>query len=337
MKVLVTGASGFVGRAIVEELRRNEVKVIELQSGRVEKRKDTTGNNHFEIKADITKKDEVLKLKKIGEVDAIVHAAGLAHQFKDVKSEEFWSVNVEGTANVLELSKLLKIKHFILISSVSVYGNVDKDKFVLPGVTEDLRCYPKDFYAESKLEAEKITSQKCEEINVALTILRLATVIGEEDRGNFLRLIKAIDKRRFWWIGKGINYKSLIHREDVAGAVCKLLLEKKSEVNNKNNLSEIFNVSAEPLQMKEIVEIISRELNKSVFGLSINENFLTKIFNFSSRNFKIKKIERLRQTVGKWLANDAYSARKLKQEYQYEAKIDIDEAIRREVKWYLQQ
>ncbi|MDQ3129708.1 MAG: NAD(P)-dependent oxidoreductase [Acidobacteriota bacterium] len=335
MKVLVTGASGFVGKVIVEELRRNEVKVIELQSGRVEKGNNTTGNNYFENKADITNKDEVLELKKIGEIDAIVHAAGLAHQFKDVKKEEFWSVNVEGTANILELGKLLKIKHFILISSVSVYGDVAENRFVLPGINEDVECRPQDFYAESKLEAEKITSRKCEEKDVALTILRLATVIGEEDRGNFLRLIKAIDKRRFLWIGKGVNYKSLIHREDVAAAVCKLLFDKTSE--EKNKTGEIFNVSAEPLQMKEIVEIISRALNKNVFGLSVNENILDYLLYFGSKKLKIKKLEKLRRTVEKWLANDAYSAQKIKREYQYEAKIKTDEAITREVKWYLQQ
>jgi nucleoside-diphosphate-sugar epimerase len=339
MKVLVTGARGFVGKAIIEKLRRSEIEVIEFQSKRLEEGKDLTENEIHRVKkfnVDITKKDEVLKLKKIGNVNAIVHAAGLAHQFKDVKSEEFRSVNVKGTENILELSKHLNIKHFVLISSVSVYGN-EKNSIKLPGITEDAECYPGDSYAESKLEAEKITRRICQATGVNLTILRLATVIGEEDRGNFRRLIKAIDKRRFLWIGKGINYKSLIHREDVAGAVCKLLVEKSVKNKEKKIAVEIFNVSAEPLPMKEIVEIIAGALNKSVFNLSVNEKLLRHIFAVNSKTLKNKKIEKVRQTVEKWLADDAYSAQNLKREYDYVPKININEAIIREVKWYLQQ
>jgi len=347
MKVLVTGARGFIGKAIVEKLRRSKIEVLEIQSQRLDEENDLAENEIYKVKkfkVDITKKDEILSLKKIGSVDAVVHAAGLAHQFKDAKSEEFRSVNVKGTENILELSKFLKIKHFILISSVSVYGN-EKNSFKLPGITEDAECYPGDFYAESKFEAEKITRRICQATGVNLTILRLATVIGEEDRGNFRRLIKAIDKRRFLWIGKGINYKSLIHREDVAGAVCKLLVEKlekksveKSVKNKEKKIAvEIFNVSAEPLPMKEIVEIIAGALNKSVFNLSVNEKLLRHIFAVNCKTLKNKKIEKVRQTVEKWLADDAYSSQKLKREYDYEPKITIKEAIIREVKWYLQQ
>jgi nucleoside-diphosphate-sugar epimerase len=338
MKVLVTGARGFVGKAIVEKLRQNEIEVVELQKKRLEETNILTENvfdKFNKIKVDITKKDEVLRLKTLDGIDAVIHAAGLAHQFKDIKKEKFWSVNVNGTENISELGKLLKIKHFILISSVSVYGNNNKNNFKITGVTEDSECSPEDFYAESKLEAEKITRRIFEGTEINLTILRLSTVIGEEDRGNLLRLIKAIEKRRFLWIGKGINYKSLIHRDDVAGAVCKLLLKDKEREKRKE--TEIFNVSAEPVQMKEIVEIIARTLNKKVPFVSINEKLLRQLFNFNSKTFKNKKIEKVKQTVEKWLADDAYSAEKLKREYKYETNINIKEAIIREVKWYLRQ
>ncbi len=89
--------------------------------------------------------------------------------------------------------------------------------------------------------------------------------------------------------------------------------------------------------MKEIVEIIAGALNKSVFNLSVNEKLLRHIFAVNSKTLKNKKIEKIRQTVEKWLADDAYSAQKLKREYDYEPKININEAIIREVKWYLQQ
>ncbi len=344
MKVLVTGAQGFVGKAIVVQLSKDDngkIEIFQLRGRHLQKTEDSTADNIHNFNLDITDLDKVLKLKKIGVIDAVIHAAGLAHQFDGVKRENFQSVNVKGTENILELSKQLYISHFILISSVSVYGNINNKGGKFGEITEDTEnieniektenseCSPKNAYAESKLESEIIARRICEETGIDLTILRLATVIGEEDRGNFLRLIKAIDKRRFFWIGKGTNYKSLIHREDVAGAVFKILKEKKRG-------TEIFNVAAEPLPMKEVVETIGQALNKNVSGISINKRLLKPLFFLNSKTLKNKKIERLRLTIEKWLADDVYSSKKLKQEYQYESKISVKEAIIREVKWYLQ-
>jgi len=346
MKILVTGAQGFVGKAIVGQLGNDdngEIEIFQLLGRHLQKTEDSTADNIHNFKLDITDLDKVLKLKKIGVIDAVIHAAGLAHQFDGVKRENFQSVNVKGTENILELSKQLCVKHFILISSVSVYGNINNKSGKFRQITEDTKnienieniektenseCSPKDGYAKSKLESEFIARRICEKTGISLTILRLATVIGEEDRGNFLRLIKAIDKRRFFWIGKGTNYKSLIHREDVAGAVFKILKEKKKG-------TEIFNVAAEPLPMKEIVETIGQTLNKNVSGISINKRLLKPLFFLNSKTLKNKKIERLRLTIEKWLADDVYSSKKLKHEYQYESKISVKEAIIREVKWYL--
>lgn len=340
MKILVTGARGFIGKVIVEKLRGNNLEVLELHSRWIKKEFDLNNNQNYKVRADLTNKNEVLQLAGIGKIDAVVHAAGLAHQFENTKREEFELVNSQGTENILELGKLLKIKHFILISSVSVYGNEEKSVFDSQGITEDTECHPKDFYAESKFASEIVAQRFYEKADFDLTILRLATVIGEEDRGNFLRLIKSIDKRRFLWIGKGHNYKSLIHREDVAGAVRKILFENldaESTPTEKIKKMEIFNVSAEPLLMSEIVEVISDALNKRVPGISINKKIVETFFAFNSATIKNNKIEKKRKTVEKWLSDDAYSALRLKRKYQFETQITIQEAIRREVKWYLQQ
>jgi len=335
MKVLVTGAKGFIGSAIIERLRREEIEIFQLQSKRPSNIKSLEADkSHHTTKIDITDLDEVLSLKKIGAIDAVIHAAGLAHQFDKVNDKDFWAVNVKGTENILELCRELSVRHLILISSVSVYGNtLNKKKSnekKLTGISESSGCFPADSYAASKLESENAARRICEELLINLTILRLTTVIGEEDGGNFLRLIKAIDRRRFFWIGKGTNYKSLIHREDAAGAAVKILKEKRVG-------TEIFNVAAEPLQMKEIVEIISQTLKKSVYGISVNEKLVEALCIINSKTIKNKKIEKKRRTIEKWLADDVYSSEHLKQTYKYEPVISVKEAITREVAWYLKQ
>ena len=204
MKVLVTGASGFVGREIVAELLREKHEVFCLVSPKSKKDKDLP--NFFQ--ADISEVEDLNELEKSFEnIDAIIHSAGLAHQFGKTADEDFWNVNVNGTQNVARLAVNLQVKHFILISSVSVYENVLRETI---SIDETFACNPKSIYARSKFESENVAREVCEANKIALTILRLATVIGENDRGNTARLIEAIDKKRFIWIGKGENRKSLI-------------------------------------------------------------------------------------------------------------------------------
>ena len=75
---------------------------------------------------------------------------------------------------------------------------------------------------------------------LGLTILRLATVYGEGDRGNIARLMRTIDAGRFVWVGHGTNRKSLIHRDDAAAAVLAVVSTGPSGIRT-------FNVSADPV------------------------------------------------------------------------------------------
>ena len=113
-------------------------------------------------------------------------------------------VNVEGNETPQFCRRQIN-QTFYLISSVAVYGykNNDAADGNMKKITEDEACFPKGEYAISRLKAEELAVKICRENDIALTILRLATVIGEGDRGNVSRLIEAIDKKRFVMIGKG--------------------------------------------------------------------------------------------------------------------------------------
>jgi nucleoside-diphosphate-sugar epimerase len=279
----------------------------------------------------------VLRLEKIGTIDAVVHSAGLAHQFKATSREKFQQVNVEGTANVLELAGKLQVKHFVLISSVSVYGHhlsiggLKKEFERARGIAETAECLPEDFYAESKLDGEKLARRFCAENNIKLTILRLATVIGEEDRGNFLHLIRQIDRRRFIWIGRGDNHKSLVHRVDVAGACLRVLEESE----NEREACRVFNISADSLKMREIVEIIGSKLNKKIPPARIPAALVKRILRYGAHTLAWRQIKRAEKTIAKWLAEDVYSAEKIKRELGFVPRISAKEAIEREVEWYM--
>jgi nucleoside-diphosphate-sugar epimerase len=307
MKILVTGASGFLGQAIVEEFLSNDVEVVGVSK--------TSG--HFQ--ADITVEESLDKLSNLENIDAVIHSAGLAHQFGKTPRENFFEVNVKGTENVLKLAKTLQIKHFILISSVAVYGvnskfQIPNSKFRISNnkFQEESECNPIGDYAQSKYEAEKLATKFCAENNIRLTILRPATIIGEGDKGNVSRLITTIKNKQFYWIGKGENIKSLIDKNDAAEA-CFLAAETpKSEF-------QIYNLTADPIKMRTIVEIIADELKVKIPKLYMPEQLANLVAKFSS-------------TIKKWLSDDVFSGDKISSELGFQPQTDIKESIGREVR-----
>jgi nucleoside-diphosphate-sugar epimerase len=326
MRILVTGATGFVGKEIVAELLKKNYDVFCLGSS---KSKNSDNLPNF-LKADVGDSENLEKIEELKNIDVIIHSAGLAHQFGEVKKEDFWKVNVEGTRNVVALAAKVKAKQFILISSVAVYGKSRRQKKQI-AVDEDFECEPEGFYAQSKLESEKIAREICEKDEkeqIPLTILRLATVIGENDRGNTARLAKMIDKGKFFWIGKGENYKSLIYKNDVARA-CLSVLDKKT------NETEIFNVTAEPVSMKEIVSEIALQLNRKIPKIYIPGGLLQKTFRAGAKISRIKKISKVSETVEKWLSDDIFSGEKIAFEYGFRAETSIREALGRQVEAYI--
>lgn len=339
MKVLITGANGFIGRALVAALceeKRFEAFALGGKNSANQNREFLKPENYFQ--ADISGNLTALaqKIKQRGGAETVVHCAGLAHQFGRTDREDFWRVNVAGTENVVRLAAEIGTKHFILISSVAVYGGIEQG--AKREVSELEECRPQGFYAESKLAGEAAAAKICRERSIRLTVLRPATVIGAGDRGNVRRLIETIDKRRFVWIGRGENRKSLIDKADVAGA-CLQILKKQEEFEAAGEIGEpeIYNVAAEPLKMREIVREIARALGRSGPKVKIPDALLGSLFFFGEKLGAAEKTSKLKETIEKWLAEDVYAADKLKLVYDFAPKIPVSEAIGREVAWYLRQ
>lgn len=332
MDILVTGATGFVGRAIVEELSASKFNNRKIYSfGRRESVKSVKLPNFSAV--DITKPETFSSVENLSKIDVIIHSAGLAHQFQNPVGGKFLQVNVEGTKNILDFAGRKSVGHFILISSVAVYGNENENENIKRKIDEAEPCNPKSEYALSKLKAEETAVKFCRENNIALTILRLATVIGEDDRGNVARLIEAIDKKRFLMIGTGENYKTLIYKRDAAKA-CRIILEKK-DVSNK--ASEIFNIAGEPVQMRYIVEKISESLTKKSPKFFIPLKLIYPPLNFFAKVFPSERLKSLKETLKKWTTNEIFSNEKIKQKYFFAPETSISEAIEREVICYKKQ
>lgn len=336
MRVLVTGATGFIGREITSLLVESGFELIAMGGASAAAGQTLFGKceNLTFITADISDKNDLLKLGRLGKIDALIHSAGLAHQFGETKREAFESVNVEGSRNIVNLALTLEAKHFILIGSTAVYGAAPVEKRLKaekqspPVTTEESETNPLNDYAESKLEGERVCIELCEKNNLPLTIFRLAPVIGEANVGNVARLIEAIDKKKFIRIGDGSNLKSLIYKRDVALA-CLCLL------NNKIGRTEIFNLAAEPVLIREFVENIERELGRKNRKFYIPAGFPRFFLRLNATAFNQKKISKLGEVIEKWLADDIYSAEKIRRAYGFTPRTSIGDALEKQIGWYL--
>lgn len=324
---MVTGASGFVGSAVVNELHNAGKYEICGIIGRRKSTDNTDLSGKIKIlRADISVYKTLENLEELKDTSVIVHTAGLAHQFGRVTKEDFWRDNVHGTGNICRLAGEIGAAHFILISSVAVYGDYGYSE-----IDETLDCHPFGFYAESKFESEKKAIEFCERHKIRLTILRLATVIGEGDRGNTTRLIRAIEKGRFVWIGAGSNKKSLIYKNDVAEGILKII-----ESDEKNG-TEIYNLIGESVTMREIVGLISKNLHKKTPRLKISEGLVRGFFKVTKKGFSIAYINKFEKTFDKWLSNDIFSGRKFLEKYGFKPKTSISDALKKQVNYYLDQ
>lgn len=313
--ILITGANGFLGSEIIRQALSAGLNI--RATGR---RLETKINGVEYFQADILNPDSLKG--HLNKVDVLVHAAGLAHIFDKSAAIAplFTSVNETGTANVALAAAKAHVKHFILISSVSVYGGSRN------GGGEDSGYFPYEPYAESKLRAEQRATDIARASGMNLTILRLATLYGEGDPGNVARLMRAIDRGRFLWIGNGMNRKSLLHREDAASACLKVIQNPPPGVN-------IYNVSSPSCSMHEVMDGLAEGLGKHIPSFRIPTWLaLCAAFFFSIMPFRL--VQTVGVTIQKWLADDVYDGENFFRKFNFKTKVSLEEGLKREVAWY---
>lgn len=198
MKILFTGANGFLGKNLISDLNKNHTVF-------------TLGLNDSDFQCDISK--EIPNLDQLN-IDVVFHAAGKAHSIPKNLDEEkqFFDINENGTKNLcLALEKNKLPDTFIFISTVAVYGlevreNIDEN-YPLNGKTP---------YAKSKINAELYLKEWCEKNKVKLIILRPSLISGQNPPGNLGDMIKGIKSGKYLNIGKGNARKSVFYAQDFA-------------------------------------------------------------------------------------------------------------------------
>lgn len=196
MKILLTGANGFLGSIVRRHYTGDLITLSRANA-----------DLNIDIKQPFTLDPDL-------DVGMVLHAAGKAHSLpKNVKEEQlFYEVNLEGTKNICRALEGLnkKIHAFIFISTVAVYG-LDAGEMINEHA-ERLGSTP---YARSKVFAEDFLMEWSDRHDVKLSILRLPLVAGQNPPGNLGAMIKGIQTGRYLSIGRANVKKSIVWGADI--------------------------------------------------------------------------------------------------------------------------
>jgi nucleoside-diphosphate-sugar epimerase len=186
MNVLVTGATGFIGKELLKHLCFYDVTAISR-----EKKADHNNIKWKHLSLENLLASDILTDK----YDVVIHLAGLAHVLNENSDDpltEFRKVNRDITVELAKQLAANGLKRFVFVSSIGVNGVTTENQ---QAFTESSVTNPHSAYAVSKYEAELELSNLAKALNFELVVIRPPLVYGANAPGNFGRLIQVVKKR----------------------------------------------------------------------------------------------------------------------------------------------
>ena len=323
MKILITGASGFIGSFIVEEaLKRGfETWAAVRKSSSREWLQDE--RIHF-IELNLSSKEQLVEQLRGKDFDYVVHAAGVT---KCLNKQDFHRINTEGTRNLAEalLEVGMPLKRFIFVSSLSIFGAI-KEQQPYEEIRESDTPQPNTEYGKSKLEAEKYLATT----TLPYIILRPTGVYGPREKDYFI-MAKSIQQHSDFAVGYQQQDITFVYVSDVVQAV--FLALEKGENGRKYFLSD-----GEVYQSATFSNLIHEALGRPWWIRITAPVWVLRIVTFLG--------EYIGRITGKVTAlnNDKYNLLKQRNwrcdiqpaidELGYQPKVQLEEGVKKTIQWY---
>lgn len=281
-KILITGQNSYIGTHVKNWLDNEKYDVREL-----------------DVKTDEWRKEN------FSEYEVILHVAGIAHVSTNKKLEDlYYKVNRDLAVEVAKKAKQEKVKQFIFMSSMIIYG----DDTILGQrklIDNNTVPQPKNFYGNSKLQAEEGIKQ-LESENFKTVIIRTPMVYGPNCKGNFQKLKKIT---KFSPIFPDIeNERSMLYIDNLCEFIKQVIDTEKNGI--------FFPQNKEYISTKQIIQIMAENMNKRVHFI--------KLFNPI-----LKLMSKRINLINKVFGSKIY-AKEMSGEFNYIV-VDNEESIRRSV------
>ena len=321
MRILVTGGTGFTGKALVKRLLDLGHEVVALDYKEGLKTQEIRDWGAEVVLGSVTDKEVVRRAMKDVE---IVHHVAAAFREMNVPDSYYHEVNVGGTRNVLEAALVAGVRKLVYCSTCGVHGNIDH-----PPGGEDAPIRPADYYQRTKYEAEPIVREYCDR-GLPTVILRPAAIYGPGDPERFGLIFRRVARGRFPMFGSGRTYYHPLYIDSLVDAFVLAMEEGKG-------VGEAYLIADE--QYLEIENLVRRVAKALSVNVKIPHYPITPIlvaghlceavckpFGVTPPIFP-RRVDWYRQ-------NRAFKIDKAKRELGYQPKVDIDEGLRRTAEWY---
>ncbi len=321
MRVLVTGGTGFTGKALVKRLVDEGHEVVALDY------KEGLGTDELrqwgvEVVLGSVLEDEAVSRCMRGV--EIVHHLAAAFRELDVPETHYYNVNVEGTRKVLEAAAKEGVRKFVYCSTCGVHGNVEN-----PPADEDAPIRPADYYQRTKYLAEPIV-REFHEAGMHTSILRPAAIYGPGDPERFYMIFKRVSTGTFPMFGDG---KTLYHPLYIDNLVDAFLLVMEPE---RGDGGTYLIADEEFVEIEDLVRRVAKALDVDlriphypVGPLVVAGHVCEKVckpLHIKPPIFP-RRVDWFRQ-------NRAFDIGRAKRELGYEPRVGLDEGLRRTAEWY---
>jgi nucleoside-diphosphate-sugar epimerase len=320
MAILLTGASGFIGSFVAEQLTEQKMEVICLvreSSSRVW----LEGLPLNFMVGSLSEPDSYESV--LSKCDYIIHLAGVTKTFN---KDEFYQGNVVNTSNLLHSIVRLKIpiKRFLLVSSQAAVGSSPSPE----AIDEAFPCHPITSYGRSKYESEMIAGKYQDK--VPLTIIRPSAVYGPRDK-DVLNLFKLIKLGVNLMVGKTDQYVSIVYVKDLARGIVQATF-------SENSVGKTYFICEETVYFwSHFAKMIGEQMNKKFITLKLPLPVAHLIALFLEISAKMTRQNTILNREKMLEINKPYwviSPNKAKRDFNYSTQYPLHNGIQDTLKWY---
>jgi len=322
MKCLVTGGTGFTGKALCKRLLDDghDLTSMDYKEGLKTEELRSWG---ADVMIGSVMDREVLSRCMQG-CEVVFHLAAAFREL-DVSNDYYRRINAGGTANVADLALKYGVRKLVYCSTCGVHGNIDD-----PPGGEDAPIQPADYYQQTKYEGEKEVARRADR-GLKYTILRPAAIYGPGDPERFVMIFRGVARGRFPMFGNGKTYYHPLYIDNLVDA---FILASES---GKGDGEAYLIADEEYVEIEDLVRRVARALDVEiriphypVMPLVIAGHVCEKLcrpFHITPPIFP-RRVDWFRQ-------NRAFKIDKAKRDLGYLPHVGLDEGLRRTAEWYL--
>jgi len=321
MKILVTGGTGFTGKALIRRLLHDGHSIVALDNKEGINTDELRDWGAEVIIGSVTDKELVKSLMPGMEV--VFHIAAAFREL-NVDDNYYEEVNIEGTRNVVNAAQLHAVQKVVVCSTCGVHGNVDN-----PPAAEDAPIAPADYYQRTKYEGE-LVALEAHKKGLNVTVLRPAAIYGPGDPDRFGMIFRRVNKHFFPIFGDG---QALYHPLYIDNFIDALIAVMQPDVGN----GEVYLIADEQyLTTTELVNKVAAALDTRVRLVRFPfwpVRMVSQVVEKACKPLNIVPPIFPRR-VDWYKQNRAFDISKAKREIGYKPSIGLDEGLRKTAEWY---